>query len=506
MGEVGDFGPAGFIRDGGVAILAVDDDVVRAFPVRHEVQVEGLHAGGGDDFGEFVEFVAEGEVAETFGHDGAGGAAEGVEGAGWQEGHQAGEGAPGGLGEPGELIPELAADVVAFVAAEEFVAGVATEGDGDVLAGHFADEVGGDLRVVGEGFVVEGGELRDDVEGVLAGDVHFGVVGAEVLGDVFGELGFVVFFFVEADGEGADGAGALRLHEGDDEGGIDAAGEEGAEGDIGDHALADGVFEQGFEGVDGFGFGADEGVLSAVGDDVAEGPVVARGGAVGGGAEGEEGGGGELVQALVNAPGIGDVVEAEEGGEGGAVDGGGEAGEAIEAFQFGAEDEGVADPAIVEGFFAEAVAAEVQDALLFVPEGEGEHAVEALGGGVDAPLDEGGEHDLGVGVAAPSVAVFFEFGAEVLEVVDLAIEDDFVAAVGAGHGLVAEGGEIEDGEAAVAEGDAGFGIGPGAFVIGAAGDDGVGHAADGGGEGFVGSALGGGEEADDTAHRCKGEV
>src|SRR5262249_8206407 len=54
----------------------------------------------------------------------------------------------------------------------------------------------------------------------------------------FGEFGVGV-----ADCEGFDGAGEVALHEGGDGGGIDAAGEEHAEGDVAHEAHADGFFQ-----------------------------------------------------------------------------------------------------------------------------------------------------------------------------------------------------------------------------------------------------------------------
>ena len=64
------------------------------------------------------------------------------------------------------------------------------------------------------------------------------------------------------------------------------------------------------------------------------------------------------------------------------------------------------------------------------------------------------EQALGIGTAVELVALALELGAELAEVVDLAVEHDDDAAVLVGHGLGAGLGEVEDRQAAEAEGDA----------------------------------------------------
>ena len=61
---------------------------------------------------------------------------------------------------------------------------------------------------------------------------------------------------------------------------------------------------------------------------------------------------------------------------------------------------------------------------------------------------------LGVGAAVELVALGLELGAKLLEVVDLAVEDDDDAAVLICHGLGAGLSQVEDRQAAEAEGDA----------------------------------------------------
>ena len=147
---------------------------------------------------------------------------------------------------------------VAVVASEGFVAAIACEGDGDVLAGDVGEVPAGQGGGVGEGFVVEAGELVDGGVAVW-GDEVLVVVAVEAAGGV-GSVGqFVVEALGEADGAGLDGVVGGVGHEAYDDGGVDAAGEEGAEGDVADHAEADGVGEGGADGVGGVVEGAGEG-------------------------------------------------------------------------------------------------------------------------------------------------------------------------------------------------------------------------------------------------------
>ena len=77
---------------------------------------------------------------------------------------------------------------IAVVAGEQLVAAVARQRDGDVLARQFGDEIGRDLRGIGERLVEPVRQLRNDVERVPRLDIEFGVVGAEMGGDPLGAL------------------------------------------------------------------------------------------------------------------------------------------------------------------------------------------------------------------------------------------------------------------------------------------------------------------------------
>src|SRR5579863_10575432 len=65
------------------------------------------------------------------------------------------------------------------------------------------------------------------------------------------------------------------------------------------------------------------------------------------------------------------------------------------------------------------------------------------------------DDDLGVGVGSEAVALAFEFAAQLREVVDLAVICDPDGSVFVAHRHVADGGQIENGEAAAAQADVG---------------------------------------------------
>ncbi len=133
-------------------------------------------------------------------------------------------------------------DRVSPVAAEEFVAAVAGEGDLDVLAGGLADPIGGEQRGIAEGQA----ELLDEFDQVVGGvgiAVEDGVVDADGSGCVGCGGGLVVVRVGHADGEGLD-VRAGFVCDGGHEGGVEAAGEEEAEGDVGFEAGRDRVWNQ----------------------------------------------------------------------------------------------------------------------------------------------------------------------------------------------------------------------------------------------------------------------
>src|SRR5690349_8696569 len=87
-----------------------------------------------------------------------------------------------------------------------------------------------------------------------------------------------------------------------------------------------------------------------------------------------------------------------------------------------------------------------------VPEGEGKHPAQAANH-VTAPLLITVHNHFSVSVRTKLMASRYQFGAQLLEVVDLAVEGDPDGLILIAHGLMAGGREINDGEAAVLQAD-----------------------------------------------------
>ena len=68
--------------------------------------------------------------------------------------------------------------------------------------------------------------------------------------------------------------------------------------------------------------------------------------------------------------------------------------------QLGPEHKDAAGPSIVERFLADAIAAKVQDAVSPVPKRKREHAIEHFNGGLEPPLRNRSQHDLGITMAS----------------------------------------------------------------------------------------------------------
>ena len=134
--------------------------------------------------------------------------------------------------------------MIAGVSGEAFVAAIARERDGDVAAGELGHQECRNLRGVRERLVIDVRQALDDVARRLRLDDKLGVLGAEMLGDAARVIGFVEFPVAKADGKCMRGLRRLRLHQRDDGRGIDAAGQERAERNIGDHLPADRVAQQ----------------------------------------------------------------------------------------------------------------------------------------------------------------------------------------------------------------------------------------------------------------------
>ena len=114
-----------------------------------------------------------------------------------------------------------------------------------MLARGLGDEVESHRRGVGHGLVEVPGDLGEHPEVLVQGDMDLVVVSAQAVGH-FARL-TVLAHLVEAHREGLDRVEAHRptalLHERDGDGAVDAAAEEGADGNVGDEMVLDGVLE-----------------------------------------------------------------------------------------------------------------------------------------------------------------------------------------------------------------------------------------------------------------------
>ncbi len=105
----------------------------------------------------------------------------------------------------------------------------------------------------------------------------------------------------------------------------------------------------------------------------------------------------------------------------------------------------------VEGLLAESVARAEERLAARVPDGEGEHADQVVEAALASVLIESEQH-LRVRARAEAVALRLEPGAQLEEVVDLAVEGEHRSGR-SHHRLVRLGSEVEDRQAAVAEAD-----------------------------------------------------
>lgn len=152
--------------------------------------------------------------------------------------------------------------MVATVAAKQFIATIARQGHGHVLTGKAGYMVGGQDGVVGKGLAQMADQARQQVYrfGVAEGLM---VLGTQVPGNLPGMGKLVEAFIGKADGVGLDRLLAQAGHGRHDDARIDAAGEEGPQRYIRDHAQAGGLQHQFAQRCAGIGKGERAGGLMA---------------------------------------------------------------------------------------------------------------------------------------------------------------------------------------------------------------------------------------------------
>src|SRR5262249_31732358 len=105
---------------------------------------------------------------------------------------------------------------------------------------------------------------------------------------------------------------------------------------------------------------------------------------------------------------------------------------------------------VEEGLLADPVAGQEEGVVLFVPEGEGEHAAQMLDT-AGAVLLVGVDDRLGVALAVKAVAEALQAGSQLREVVDFSVERYPDGAVLVGHRLAAAY-QVDDAEATLPQG------------------------------------------------------
>ena len=121
-------------------------------------------------------------------------------------------------------------------------------------------------------------------------------------------------------------------------------------------------------------------------------------------------------------------------------------------------------PRIEQRLLADPIAGQEQESPLLVPDREGEHAAKPPQASRPILL-EGMDDDLGVAPGGEPVSVCLQLGAQLEEIVDLAVERHPDRAVLVAHRLPAAG-QVDDAEPALAEADVALDVEP--LVVGAA--------------------------------------
>ena len=352
-----------------------------------------------------------------------------------------------------EVLGELVLVVVDPVAAEQLVGALAGLHHLHLFGGKLADEVQRDGRRRAERLVhvvLLGG---DDVQELLGRDLHVLIGKPRPFGELArvlqlvqldleaGVLGLVALLLAAGDvvahGERLHALVVMLAHAVRGQRAVDAAGQEAADLDVGDlmgaHALVERVLD------DVGPFLKALGTIDLVGDlvEALDSGLAAL--------EHHEMTGRHLVDVLEHGLRVVHVLEAQVLRQRLAIELLLEARVRQEGLDLAAPDQTAALMLVVQRLDAKDIAGEHQLLFLGIPDGDGEHAAQALEHARAPGLVT--MHDgLGVAVGLELVAHALKLGTQLLEVVDLAVERDGHAAIGVLHGLVAAL-KVDDGQA-----------------------------------------------------------
>jgi hypothetical protein len=106
----------------------------------------------------------------------------------------------------------------------------------------------------------------------------------------------------------------------------------------------------------------------------------------------------------------------------------------------------------IQWLLAHAIATEVQDLVSCIPQREGEHAYAAPQSIIDTPLRDGRKKDFSVALTTEAVTQGEQLRAQVLKIVNFAIER-YPKASRIIHGLPPGVGQIDDRKTPMSEGD-----------------------------------------------------
>jgi len=138
--------------------------------------------------------------------------------------------------------------------------------------------------------------------------------------------------------------------------------------------------------------------------------------------------------------------------QGSRIDRGIDAARSQKRLRCGCEANAVFILTVIKRLDAKAVARQENFPGLTVPDGEGEGAVK-MGGAIVAPFDIGAQDDFGIAIGMESVALGDQFGADLRIVVDGAVEHQRKAGGIIQHGLARAIRQVNDRQAAMAQGD-----------------------------------------------------
>jgi hypothetical protein len=284
---------------------------------------------------------------------------------------------------------------------------------------------------------------------------------------LFGVLELVVLRrSLEADAESRQRPRHRLAHESHDHRRVETAAEEGAQGNVGDEPLANGVAQERRKPLDRFRKTPDSIDLEGGAPVALRRPLSRRS------LDHHPGRGCEHLHVGIGGKRLREVPVRQVVGKGVEVRLAGHRRVALDGLDLGGEEETPAVLVEVERFLPAPVPGEEQAVTAGIPDGEGEHSVETANHVLTLPGEEL-ENDFGVAPGSKARSGVRKLAPELAKVVDLAVEHDGQVAALVPHGLIGPARKVDDAEPPVPEAD--FSRHLDSATIGAAMGKGVGH-------------------------------